>query len=68
MIAGARERIYQVKVLLPGEKRAKLLTPSGHLTRLQVHASIWRDRPDAVRVCREIEEQNEGAVAVVVPR
>jgi hypothetical protein len=51
------EKNWNVAVKLAGAKRSKLLTPSGGLTGLKVHAARYTEE-DAHRVAEECERQN----------
>lgn len=53
------ERNWNVAVKMSGAKRAKLLTPSGTLTGLKVHAARYTEE-EARNVAENVERQNPG--------
>jgi hypothetical protein len=57
---------FMVKIRAPGEKIFYFVSGKQGLTRLRIHA-IMMSKPHAEQYARELEENNPGAVAKVVP-
>ena len=51
--------VWHVAVKMAGAKRAKLLTPSGTLTGLKIHAARYTEE-EARNVADDVERQNPG--------
>lgn len=54
------EPVYFIHVRGPGEKRARLLTPRGGLTRLRVHAAQVVGEEKARAACEQMARDNPG--------